>query len=72
MKNQIARIVKAAALIAACGLAGLAAPKQVVTVGTEGVYAPFTFLDGASTSRSSSCPRPGTACSWPWTPGSST
>jgi|GEM_PF-1861188 ABC-type amino acid transport substrate-binding protein len=45
MKNQIARIVKAAALIAACGLAGLAAPKQVVTVGTEGVYAPFTFLD---------------------------
>jgi L-cystine transport system substrate-binding protein len=44
MKSQISRTIKALALAAACALS-LAAQKQTVTVGTEGVYAPFTYLD---------------------------
>ncbi|MGA2082544.1 MAG: transporter substrate-binding domain-containing protein [Holophaga sp.] len=52
MKSQITKTVKVVALIAtgilvAFGLTPLsaAAQNQVVTVGTEGVYAPFTFID---------------------------
>jgi ABC-type amino acid transport substrate-binding protein len=51
-KSHIAKTFKSVALVAAgllatFGLSPLAAatPKPVLTVGTEGVYAPFTFLD---------------------------
>ena len=42
---RLARLLAAALTLASAGLAGAAAPKQVITVGTEGVYAPFTFTD---------------------------
>jgi ABC-type amino acid transport substrate-binding protein len=47
MKRQIVKTIQTLALAAGSILGPLsaAAPKQVVTVGTEGVYAPFTFLD---------------------------
>jgi len=52
MKRQIIKTIQTLALAASSilGIGSLpsltaAAPKQVVTVGTEGVYAPFTFLD---------------------------
>jgi ABC-type amino acid transport substrate-binding protein len=51
MKRQVSNTLRTLALAAGTVLALLsgpslaAAPKQVVTVGTEGVYAPFTFLD---------------------------
>jgi L-cystine transport system substrate-binding protein len=42
---RLARLLAAVLTLASAGLAGAAAPKQVLTVGTEGVYAPFTFTD---------------------------
>jgi ABC-type amino acid transport substrate-binding protein len=41
---SFARLLAAILSLAIAGVAGAAAP-QVITVGTEGVYAPFTFTD---------------------------
>jgi len=45
MKRPISKTLQALTLALAAGSMLAATPRQVVTVGTEGVYAPFTFLD---------------------------
>ena len=47
MQRSISKTLWTLALAAGTilGTLSAAAPKQTVTVGTEGVYAPFTFLD---------------------------